>query len=70
VFKNRVLWRTFEPKGDEVIGKWRNMPIKELHELYVSSNNIQVIKSRIRRVGHVVGMGKKERCIQCLGGEL
>jgi len=46
VFKNRVLWKTLEPTGDEVIGKWRNMPIKELHELYFSSNKIQVMKSR------------------------
>jgi hypothetical protein len=34
-----VLWKTLEPKGDEVKGK-------ELHELYFSSNKIQVMKSR------------------------
>jgi hypothetical protein len=46
VFKNRVLWKTLEPKGDEVTGKWRNVPIKELHEQNFSSNKIQVMKSR------------------------
>jgi len=46
VFKNGVLWKTLEPKGDKVTGKRRNVPIKELHELYFSSNKIQVMKSR------------------------
>jgi hypothetical protein len=36
VFENRVLRRTFGPKGDEVMGEWRKLHIGELHNLYFS----------------------------------
>jgi hypothetical protein len=31
--ENRVLRKMFGPKGDEVIGEWRNLHNKELHIL-------------------------------------
>jgi hypothetical protein len=34
VFENRVLRRTFGPKGDEVTGEWRKLHSEELHNLY------------------------------------
>jgi hypothetical protein len=47
VFKNRVLRRIFGPKREEVVGGWRSMHNEELHNLYASSNNIMVVKSRL-----------------------
>jgi hypothetical protein len=29
VFENRVLWRIFGPKRDEVTGGWRKLPSEE-----------------------------------------
>jgi hypothetical protein len=43
VFENRVLMRIFEPKRDEVTGKWRKMHNEELHILYSSPNIIRQI---------------------------
>jgi hypothetical protein len=43
VSENRVLRRTFGPKGDEV--EWRKLHNKELNELYSSPNIVRVIKS-------------------------
>jgi len=37
VFENRVLRRTFEPKGDKAIGEWRKLRNEELN-LYSSPN--------------------------------
>jgi hypothetical protein len=34
VFENRVLRRTFGPKGDEVRGEWRKLHNEELCDLY------------------------------------
>jgi hypothetical protein len=31
-----VLWRIFEPKKDEVKGKWRKLHNEELRDLYTS----------------------------------
>jgi hypothetical protein len=45
VFENRVLRRIFVPKRDEVVGGWRTLHVKELHNLYASPNIIMVIKS-------------------------
>jgi hypothetical protein len=36
VFGNRVLGRIFGPKRDEVMGGWRKLHKKELHDLYSS----------------------------------
>ena len=43
--KNRVLRRIFGPKRDKVMGEWRRLHNKELHDLYSSPSVIQVIKS-------------------------
>jgi hypothetical protein len=58
VFENRVLRRIFGPKRNEVMGEWRKLRNKELHDLYSSPNIIRIIKSRIMRwAGHVAQMG-------------
>jgi hypothetical protein len=59
VFENRMLWRIFVPKMDEVTGGWRKLHNEELHRLYSSSSIIRVIKARRTRwVGHVERMGE------------
>jgi hypothetical protein len=42
VFENRVLKRTFGPKGEEVTGEWRKLQNEELHNLYFLSNIIVI----------------------------
>jgi hypothetical protein len=60
VFENRVLRRIFGPKRDEVMGEWRKLHNKELHDLYSSPSVIRKIKSRrIRWAGHVARMGRR-----------
>jgi hypothetical protein len=49
VFENKVLWRTFVPKRDEVTGGWRKLYNEELRDLYTSSSIIRIIKSRRMR---------------------
>ena len=44
VFENRVLWRIFGPKRDEVTGEWRKLHNEELNDLYCSPNMLRVIK--------------------------
>ena len=59
VFENRVLWRLFGPKRDEVTGEWRKEYIEKFNDLYPSPNIVRVIKSRIMRwAGHVACMGE------------
>jgi hypothetical protein len=56
VFENRVLWRIFGPKRDEVTGDWRKLQNEELHNLYTSPSIIRMIKLRMMTwVGHVGG---------------
>jgi hypothetical protein len=52
-FENRMLWRIFGPKRDGVMGRWRKLHNKELHDLYSSSSIIRIIKLRPRWAGHV-----------------
>jgi hypothetical protein len=53
-----MLRKLFGPKRDEVTGKWRRLHNEELYAPY-SPNIIQVIKSRMGWVGHVVCMGER-----------
>jgi hypothetical protein len=48
VFENRVLRGIFEPKRDEVTGKWRKLHNEDLHYLSSSPNIVKVIKSKTR----------------------
>jgi hypothetical protein len=49
VFENRVFWRIFGPKRDEVRGVWRKLHNEELNDLYSSPAIVRVIKSRRMR---------------------
>jgi hypothetical protein len=44
MFENRVLRRIFELKRDEVVGNWRKLHNKELHNLYSLPSIIRIIK--------------------------
>jgi hypothetical protein len=58
VFENRVLKRIFGPKREEVAGGWRRLHNEELYNLYASTYNIRVIKSRrMNLAGHVACIG-------------
>jgi hypothetical protein len=46
VFENRVLRRMFGPKRDGVMGGWRKLQNEELHNLYCSSSDVGVFRSR------------------------
>jgi hypothetical protein len=59
VYKNRVLRRIFEPKRDEVTGRWR-----KLHNLYSPPNN-----NRMKRTGHVARMRNKKSGKRVLVGK-
>jgi len=52
-------------RGLDIFEKWRN----EEHCDVNSSPYVQVIKSRMRWVGHKACSGREERCIQGCGGE-
>jgi hypothetical protein len=70
VFENRVLRRIFEPKRDEVMGEWRKLHNKELHDLYSSSSIIRIMKSwRMRWAGHEARIGKKQNAYRLLVGK-
>jgi hypothetical protein len=72
VFENRVLWRVFGPKRDEVTGEWKKLHNEELNDLYSLPNIVRVVKSKIiRRAGHVARMGEeRERCTGYWQGNL
>jgi hypothetical protein len=62
VFENRVLRKiyVFGSKRDEVIGGWRRLHYKELHNLYCSPSIIRMMKSRrLRWARHVARMGRR-----------
>jgi hypothetical protein len=60
VFENRVLRGIFGPKGDEVMGDWRELHNEELHNLY-SSPNDQVKEDEMGRACST--NGGEEECI-------
>jgi hypothetical protein len=60
MFENRVLWRIFGLKRDEVTEGWRKVHNEELHNLYDSPSKIRMTKSRrMRWAGHVAHMGRR-----------
>jgi len=60
LFENRVLWRIFGPKRDEITGKRKKLHTEKLYNLYPSPNVIRVIKSRPIWEGHIARMGRGE----------
>jgi hypothetical protein len=70
VLENRVLWRIFGPKGDEVTGEWRTLHSEELNILHSSLNIIRWIKSRrMRWTGQVAHMGEERKVYRVLVGK-
>jgi hypothetical protein len=51
MFEKRMPRRIFEPRRDEVRGKWGKLHSEEVHDLYSSSNIVRVIKSTKIRFG-------------------
>jgi hypothetical protein len=65
VFGNRVLWRKFGPKREEVAGGWRKLHIEELYTFQISRNNVTAIKSRkMRGAEHVERVGEMRKHIK------
>jgi hypothetical protein len=67
VFENRVLRRIFGPKRDGVMGRWRKLHNKEVHNLYSSPSIIRIIKlRRMRWAGHVARMWENRNVYRLL----
>ena len=59
-FENRVLRKILGHKRDKVTGEWRKIHIKELYEIYFSTNNYSGDQiRRMRWMGHVARRGEK-----------
>jgi len=70
VFENRVQWRIFGVKRDEVTGEWRKLHEEELNNLYYSKNIVRLIKwGRKETDGACSAYGREERRIEGSGGE-
>jgi hypothetical protein len=70
VFENRVLRRIFGPKRNEVMGEWRKLQSRELHNLCSLPDIIRQIKSRrMKWVEHTAGMGEGRRAYRVLVGK-
>jgi hypothetical protein len=59
---NRVLRKILGPKRDQVTREWIKLQNEKLNDLYCSPNIVHVMKSRMRRTGHVALMGEG-RCV-------
>jgi hypothetical protein len=60
VFGNRVLRRIFRQNRIEVMGSWRKLHNKELHDSYSSPS---IIRWRMRWAGYVAQMVRRRMCI-------
>jgi hypothetical protein len=70
MFESRVLGKILGPRRDEVMGRWRKLHNKDLHDLYSTPSIIRIIKSRrMRWVGHVAGMGEVRKVYRFLVGK-
>jgi hypothetical protein len=63
VFENRVLWRVFGPKRDEVTGEWRKLHNEELSDCAGG----KIKKNEMGGARGAYGGGVK--CAQGSGGE-
>jgi hypothetical protein len=52
-----------------VTGEWRRLHNEELHDLYCSSNIIQIKLRRVRLAGHVARMGERRDAYRVLVGK-
>jgi hypothetical protein len=69
MFKNRMMRRIFGSQREKLIGGWRKLHNKELHNLYSSHNIIRMIKPRKMRCMYSTHE-TDERCIQDFGQKM
>jgi hypothetical protein len=69
VLENRVLRRIFGLKRDKVMGVWRKLHNKEIHN-YSLPNMIMIIKLRSMRCArHVTRIGKSRNADRIMEGK-
>jgi hypothetical protein len=70
VFEDRVLWKIFWPKREEVTGEWRTPHDGEFYDLYSSPDIIWVMRCRrMRWAWHVAHMGDSRGAYRFLVGK-
>jgi hypothetical protein len=70
VFENRVSWRIFGPKRDEITRECKKLHNEELNDLYSSSSIVWLIKSRrMRWAGHVAHIAARRDICRVLVGK-